>query len=86
MKKLVVALLLFACCEAYRAQERLVLIDEDGAGPGGTDQMAMLALLQAPQIQVLGITMVTGDGWLDEETLHTLHMLELTGHTGILAA
>jgi inosine-uridine nucleoside N-ribohydrolase len=68
------------------AQKRLVVIDEDGAGPGGTDQMAMLALLQSPRVQVLGITMVTGDSWRDEETLHTLRMLELTGHAGIPVA
>jgi purine nucleosidase len=62
------------------AQKRLVLIDQDGSGPGGSNQMAMLALLQAPQVEVLGITMVTGNAWRDEETLHTLRMLELTGH------
>ncbi len=61
----------------------MVLIDQDGAGPGGSDQMAMLALLQAPDVEVLGITIVTGDAWRDEETLHTLRMLELTGHTDI---
>ena len=66
------------------AQKRLVLIDQDGAGPGGSDQMAMLALLQAPDVQVLGITIVTGDAWRDEETLHTLRMLELSGHSDVL--
>jgi hypothetical protein len=35
------------------AQKRLVLIDQDGSGPGGSNQMAMLALLQAPQVEVL---------------------------------
>src|ERR1017187_2620457 len=65
------------------AQRRLVLIDQDGAGPGGSDQMAMLALLQAPQVEVLGITMVTGDAWRDEETLHTLRMLELPAPANI---
>jgi purine nucleosidase len=68
------------------AQKRLVLIDEDGSGPGGSNQMAMLALLQAPQVQVLGITMVTGNAWRDEETIHTLRMLELTGHAGVPVA
>jgi len=48
--------------------------------------MAMLALLQAPQVEVLGITMVTGNAWRDEETLHTLRMLELTGHANIPVA
>ena len=39
--------------------------------------MAMPAMLQAPDVQVLGITMVTSDARCDEETLHTLRMLEL---------
>lgn len=64
----------------------MVLIDQDGSGPGGSDQMAMLALLESPQVKVLGITMVTGDAWRDEETLHTLRMLELTGHTDVPVA
>jgi inosine-uridine nucleoside N-ribohydrolase len=68
------------------AQKRLVLIDQDGSGPGGSDQMSMMALLEAPNVQVLGITMVTGDAWRDEETLHTLRMLELTGHTDVPVA
>jgi purine nucleosidase len=68
------------------APKRLVLIDQDGSGPGGSDQMAMLALLQSPGVQVLGITIVTGDAWRDEETLHTLRMLELTGHADVPVA
>jgi len=48
--------------------------------------MAMLALLQAPNVRVLGITMVTGNAWRDEETLHTLRMLELTGHSDVPVA
>jgi inosine-uridine nucleoside N-ribohydrolase len=37
-------------------------------------------------VQVLGITIVTGDAWRDEETLHTLRMLELTGHADVPVA
>ncbi len=83
MKKQLLALIAFVCVTMCPAQKRMVLIDQDGAGPGGSDQMSMLVLLQAPDVQVLGITMVTGDAWRDEETLHTLRMLELTGHTDI---
>jgi len=79
MKILPVVLVLF-CGMPCLAQRRLVLIDQDGSGPGGSNQMAMLVLLQAPQVDVLGITMVTGNAWRDEETQHTLRMLELTGH------
>ena len=79
-------LLLALAVPLCSAQKRLVLIDQDGSGPGGSNQMAMLALLQSPQVQVLGITMVTGNAWRDEETLHTLRMLELTGHADIPVA
>ncbi len=68
------------------AQKRLVLIDQDGSGPGGSNQMAMIALLQAPNVQVLGITMVTGNAWRDEETQHTLRMLELLHRTDVPVA
>ncbi|MGP8253450.1 MAG: nucleoside hydrolase [Terracidiphilus sp.] len=85
--KITALLLVLATALTCSAQQpRLVLIDEDGSGPGGSDQMAMLALLQAPNVKVLGITMVTGDAWRDEETLHTLRMLELTGHADVPVA
>jgi inosine-uridine nucleoside N-ribohydrolase len=86
MRTKILLLLLALAATLCTAQKRLVLIDQDGAGPGGSDQMAMLVLLQAPQVEVLGITMVTGDAWRDEETLHTLRMLELTGHSDIPVA
>ena len=85
--KIATALLLLASFAPLAcAQKRLVLIDQDGSGPGGSNQMAMLSLLQSPQVEVLGITMVTGNAWRDEETLHTLRMLELTGHTDVPVA
>ena len=58
------------------AQRRLVLIDADSAGPGGTHQMSMMAFLRSPQVDVLGITIATGDDWRDEEVQQTLRMLE----------
>ena len=85
MKIVIYSLMAFAAF-VCSAQKRLVLIDQDGSGPGGSNQMAMLALLQAPQVEVLGITMVTGNAWRDEETLHTLRMLELTGHANVPVA
>src|SRR6202142_699777 len=65
------------------AQKRLVLIDQDGSGPGGSNQMGIMALLQAPQAEVLGITIVTGNAWRDEEVQHTLRMLELIGRADV---
>jgi inosine-uridine nucleoside N-ribohydrolase len=85
-KHTLLLLLLAMAAGPCPAQKRLVLIDQDGSGPGGSNQMAMLALLQAPQVEVLGITMVTGNAWRDEETQHTLRMLELTGHGNVPVA
>ena len=63
--------------------KRKVIIDQDAAGPGGSDQQAILSLVQSPQTEVLGITVVTGDGWLKEEVAHTLRTLEIIGRTDI---
>jgi purine nucleosidase len=68
------------------AQKRMVLIDQDGSGPGGSNQMSMMVLLQAPNVDVLGITMVTGNAWRDEEAQHTLRMLELIGREDVPVA
>jgi len=76
-------LLLLALVAPTHAQQRLVLIDQDGSGPGGSNQMAMMVLLQSPQVNVLGITIVTGNAWRDEEVQHTLRMLELIGRSNV---
>jgi purine nucleosidase len=63
--------------------KRKVIIDQDAAGPAGTDQQSILLLIQSPQTEVLGVTVVTGDAWLKEEVAHTLRMLEIIGRTDI---
>ena len=84
MKRIVLAVVLcLAVVPPALAQKRLVLIDQDGSGPGGSNQMAMMALLQSPQVDVLGITVVTGNAWRDEEVQHTLRMLELIGRADV---
>lgn len=71
---------------ALAQEKRKVIIDQDAAGPAGSDQQAMLVLIQSPHIDVLGITVVTGDQWLKAEVAHTLRMLELVGRTDIPVA
>ena len=77
------AILLMVVGAPCWAQKRLVLVDQDGSGPGGSNQMAMMVLLQSPQVEILGITMVTGNAWRDEEARHTLRMLELIGRSDV---
>ena len=68
---------------AQSQSKRKIIIDQDAAGPAGSDQQSMLMLIQSPQADVLGITVVTGDAWLNEEVAHTLRMLELVERTDI---
>ena len=75
--------LLTSCLACWSQEKRKIVIDQDAAGPAGTDQQSMLLLIQSPQTEVLGITVVTGDQWLHEEVAHTLRMLELIGRTDI---
>ena len=78
-----VVLIAFGCLEGVAQEKRKIIIDQDAAGPAGSDQQAILLLIQSPQAQVLGITVVTGDAWLTEEVAHTLRTLELIGRTDI---
>ena len=78
------AAMLLATWIASSAQEtRKIIIDQDAAGPAGTDQQSILLLIQSPQTEILGITVVTGDQWVKTEVAHTLRMLELIARTDI---
>src|ERR1700704_5424073 len=79
----VATLVLTTCLVSHSQDKRKIIIDQDAAGPAGTDQQAILSLIQSPQTEVLGITVVTGDGWLKEEVAHTLRTLEIIGRTDI---
>jgi len=83
MRHLTTVLLLTTCLTCWSQEKRKIIIDQDAAGPAGTDQQSMLLMIQSPQTEVLGITVVTGDQWLHEEVAHTLRMLELIGRTDI---
>src|ERR1700728_1074160 len=82
----VIAVLLVTGLSGWSQQasaRRRIIIDQDASGPGGSDQQAILLLVQSPQTEVLGVTVVTGDAWLKEEVAHTLRMLEIIGRTDI---
>lgn len=83
-KSLGLALVLLVTTMAADAQpQRLVIADQDAMGPGGSDMMSLLVLLQSPQVKLLGITVVSGDGFRDEEVQHTLRLLESIGRTDV---
>ena len=63
--------------------KRKVIYDQDNSGPFGTDILGTLMMLQADNIDLLGITLVTGDAWMKQEMAFTLRLLELMGRTEI---
>ncbi|MGA8274339.1 MAG: nucleoside hydrolase [Candidatus Sulfotelmatobacter sp.] len=77
------AVMLLTSLTCWSQAKRKIIIDQDAAGPAGTDQQSILLLIQSPQTEVLGITVVTGDQWLNDELAHTLRMLEIIGRTDI---
>lgn len=52
----------------------MVLIDQDGSGPGGSNQMAMMVLLQSPQVKVLWDELAAA-AWLDPKIITKERML-----------
>ena len=79
------ACLLAACASIARATaaaasaKRLVLIDEDVIGLNGVPAL----LLQAPDVQVLGITTTSGSVWRDTATAYALRTLEIMRRTDV---
>ena len=80
---LLFVLLLFTAKACLAQSRRKVIINEDCSGPGGSNMQTLLLMIQSPQIEVLGITVVSGDQWRDEEVAHTLRLLEIIGRTDI---
>jgi inosine-uridine nucleoside N-ribohydrolase len=83
LKFSIVLLLVLASSLAADAPRRKVIINEDCSGPGGSNMQTLLLLIQSPQVEVLGITIVSGDQWRDEEAAHALRLLEIIGRTDI---
>jgi len=78
------ALLLLVCVSPASPQaRRKIIINQDCSGPGGSNMQTLLLLIQSPLVEVLGITVVSGNQWRDEEVAHTLRLLEIIGRTDI---
>src|ERR1700719_2143186 len=80
---LLIALFVSFASSVSAQAKRKVIIDQDARGPATTDQQSILVFLQSPEVETLGITVVSGDMWRDEEVAHTLRLLELVGRTDI---
>lgn len=74
---------LLAVSSLNAEEQRYVIADQDASGPAGSDMMALLVFLQSREVKLLGVTVVTGDAWRDEEVLHALRLVELVGRTDV---
>ena len=84
VRKLALGSLLAACLAASAGAQKIkVIVDQDARGPGTSDQQAILVFLQSETFDVLGITTVSGDQWVKEETQHVLRLLEVANRTDV---
>ncbi len=67
------------CLRAEAADKRLVILDDDIGGFNAAQLMA----LQAPDVEVLGLTIVSGSTWHDENLAHARRMLEIAGRPDV---
>src|SRR3954466_11753197 len=77
IRVVIVCLLL---CVFGSAQKKIkVIADQDSAGPQGTNFLSLLMLLRAPQIDLLGITTISGDQYMEPATVFALWAVEQAG-------
>ena len=78
------ALCLVIVATASAQQKKIkVIADQDSAGPQGTNFLSLLMLLRAPQIDLLGITTISGDQWVEPATVFALWATEQAGRTDV---
>ncbi|MGH9460399.1 MAG: nucleoside hydrolase [Vicinamibacteria bacterium] len=66
-----------------QAPEPLKVILDTDLGFASDDAMALLILLQSDKVDLLGVTVVTGNDWLDQEVANTLRLLEIAGRPDV---
>jgi inosine-uridine nucleoside N-ribohydrolase len=64
------------------ASPHKVVLDTD-LGFASDDAMALLLLLQSSKVDLLGVTVVTGNAWLNQEVANTLRLLEIAGRAEV---
>jgi purine nucleosidase len=65
---------------AQPLEREKVIIDSD-MGELNDDAMVMFMLAKSSQVDVLGISIVAGNTWVNEGTAYALRQLELIGRT-----
>ena len=69
--------------DARQSTKIKVIADQDSAGPAGTNFVSLLMLRRAPQVDLLGITTVSGDQYVEPATVFALWATEITNRTDV---
>lgn len=77
------AVLIVCPAMADPVSKRKVIVDQDALGPMGSNLKSVLMLLRAENVEVLGFTVASGDGWRDENVASLLRVLEVVGRTEV---
>jgi purine nucleosidase len=84
--KVVFLFVVLTLVNSLLAQKIKIIVDQDARGPATTDMQSILIFLQSDKFDVLGITTVSGDQRVKEETQRTLRLLEIAGRTDVPVA
>jgi len=60
-----------------------VIFDQDTEGIIGDNEDPLIMLLQAPNVDVLGVTVAIGNGWVKQESADVMKLLEMEGRTDV---
>ena len=78
----VAALSAFVLSASIAASADRVIVDAD-MGVLNDDAVALFMLLNSPGVEVLGVTIVPGNTWMEEGTAYALRQLEAIGRTDV---
>ena len=78
--QLLAVLAISVCVQPAWAAPAKFILDQDFTGPGGSDVQPIVLLLNNPDVDLLGLTGVTGDDWMAKGLAHALRFLEIAGH------
>jgi len=79
----VLTILFYSPAVSSQQKKIKVIADQDSAGPQGTNFLSLLMLLRAKQVDLLGITTVSGDQWVEPATVFALWATEITSRTDV---
>lgn len=60
-----------------------IIVDTDFLMPPADDALALMLALQSPEVRILGVTTVAGNGSVEQATVDALRLLEIAGRADI---